>query len=119
MAFGYLVVALLAAAVAVFALQNSGHTSLRFLMWTVEGVPVAGVALASLAVGLVVVALPLWIRGWRWQSRARSAEARLMMLEKTLAERDRAAQAGPIAPHPSAVTYHQSREQAPPSSQGP
>ena len=90
MAFGYLIVAVLAAAVAVFALQNSGPTSVRFLMWTVESVPVAGVALASLAVGLVVAALPLWMRVWRWHSRARSAEARAAMLEKNLVERDQA-----------------------------
>jgi uncharacterized integral membrane protein len=90
MAFGYLIVAVLAAAVAVFALQNSGPTSVRFLIWTVESVPVAGVALASLAVGLVVAALPLWIRVWRWHSRARSAEARIAMLEKNLVERDQA-----------------------------
>lgn len=90
MAFGYLIVAVLAAAVAVFALQNSGPTSVRFLMWTVESVPVAGVALASLAVGLVVAALPLCVRVWRWHSRARSAEARIAMLEKNLVERDQA-----------------------------
>ena len=66
MAFGYLVVALLGAAVAVFALQNSVPTSVRFLIWTLDGLPLAAVALASLGIGLVVAGLPLWIRGWRY-----------------------------------------------------
>jgi uncharacterized integral membrane protein len=65
-AFGYLVVALLGAAVAVFALQNSAPTSVRFLIWTLDGLPLAAVALASLGIGLVVAGLPLWIRGWRY-----------------------------------------------------
>jgi uncharacterized integral membrane protein len=87
-AFGYLVVALLGAAVAVFALQNSAPTSVRFLIWTLDGLPLAAVALASLGIGLVVAGLPLWIRSWRSRSRARASEARVATLERTLAERD-------------------------------
>ena len=87
MALGYLVVMLLTAAVAVFALQNSAQTSVRFLAWTLDGLPLAAVALASLAIGIVVAGVPLWIRSWRWRSRARSAEARVVKLERALAER--------------------------------
>ena len=90
MALGYLIVALLAAAVAVFALQNSAQTSVRFLVWTLDGLPVAAVALASLGIGLVVAGVPLWVRSWRWRSQARAAEARAAMLDKALAERDQA-----------------------------
>ena len=90
MAFGYVIVALLAAAVAVFALQNSAQTSVRFLVWTLDGLLVAAVALASLGIGLVVAGVPLWFRSWRWRSQARSAEARAAMLDKALAERDQA-----------------------------
>ena len=90
MALGYVIVALLAAAVAVFALQNSAQTSVSFLVWTLDGLPVAAVALASLAIGLVVAGVPLWLRSWRWRSQARSAEARAAMLDKALAERDQA-----------------------------
>lgn len=90
MAFGYVIVALLAAAVAVFALQNSAQTSVRFLVWTLDGLPVAAVALASLGIGLIVAGVPLWFRGWRWRSQARAAEARAAMLDKALAERDQA-----------------------------
>jgi uncharacterized integral membrane protein len=87
-AFGYLVVAVLAAAVAVFALQNSAPTSVRFLTWTLDGLPLAAVALASLGIGLVVAGLPLWIRSWRSRSRARASEARVATLERMLAERE-------------------------------
>lgn len=92
MGFGYLVVALLAAAVAVFALQNSAQTSVHFLTWTLDGLPLAAVALASLGIGLVVAGLPLWIRSWRWRSKVRGAETRVAMLEKALAERDQTPQ---------------------------
>jgi uncharacterized integral membrane protein len=107
-AFGYLVVALLGAAVAVFALQNSAPTSVRFLIWTLDGLPLAAVALASLGIGLVVAGLPLWIRGWRSRSRARASEARVATLERTLAERDqmlvqRQSPPEPPPPRPPAV----------------
>ena len=90
MAFGYLLVALVASAVAVFALQNNAPTSVRFLGWTLDGLPVAAVALGSLAVGLVAAGVPLWLRCWRARSRAGAAESRVAMLERALAERDRA-----------------------------
>ena len=88
MPLGYLIVAVLAAAVAVFALQNSAQTSVRFLVWTIDGLPLAAVALISLGIGLVVAGVPLWIRSWRCRSQARTAEARAAMLEKAVAERD-------------------------------
>jgi uncharacterized integral membrane protein len=88
MALGYLIVALLAAAVATFALQNGAQTSVRFLVWTLDGLPLAAVALVSLGAGLIVAGVPLWIRSWRWRSKARAAEARAAMLDKAVAERD-------------------------------
>ena len=100
MALSYLLVALVAAGVAVFALQNSAETSVRFLVWTLDGLPVAAVALISLGVGLVVVGLPLWIRAWRWRSRARAAEARVATLDKALAEREQALLRRPPPPEP-------------------
>ncbi len=90
MAVGYLVAAVVAAMIAVFALQNGVPTSVRFFTWGVEAVPLAGVVLIALAAGLVVAGLPLWIQAWRWRSRARSAEARAAALEKALADRDQA-----------------------------
>jgi uncharacterized integral membrane protein len=90
MAIGYLIAAIVAAAVAVFALQNSAQTSVRFLAWTYDGLPLAAVALIALGTGLVVAGLPLSIRAWRWRSRARTSEARVASLERALSEREQA-----------------------------
>lgn len=103
MALGYLLVALIAAAVAVFALQNSAQTSVRFLVWTYEGLPLAAVALIALGTGLLAAALPLWVHVWRWRSRARSAESRVAALERALAERDQVLLRQP-PPQPAAPT---------------
>ena len=90
MAAGYFIVALIAAAIAVFSLQNSGATSVHFLVWTVNDLPLAAVALIAFGTGLVLAGLPLWMRTWRWRSRARSCESRIATLERTLAEREEA-----------------------------
>jgi uncharacterized integral membrane protein len=90
MAIGYLIVALLAAAIAVFALQNSTPVAIRFLIWSVQEVPIAALALGSLGVGLIVAGLPLWLARWRLRSRARVLESQVRQLESALAERDRA-----------------------------
>jgi len=81
MAFGYLIVALVAAAVAVFALQNGEPTAVRFIAWTVDGVPLAGLILISLASGLVIAGVPLMIQRWRLRARLRAAERRVVELE--------------------------------------
>ena len=85
MAFGYLVVAIVAAAVAVFALQNGEPTSVRFIVWTVDGFPLAGLILLSLAGGLVVAGVPLMIQRWRLRARLRAAERRVAELQATSA----------------------------------
>ena len=97
MAFGYLIVAIVAASVAVFALQNSEPTKIRFLFWVIDGVPVAALVLFSLAAGLVVAGVPLWLGRWRLRAHARALEARVGALER---------------PAPAASA-------APPSSSGP
>ena len=81
MAVGYLVVALVAAAVAVFALQNVETTSVRFLVWAREGVPVAALVLICLGAGLVAAGVPLLIQRWRLRARVRALEARLAILD--------------------------------------
>lgn len=88
MALGYLVAALVAAAVAVFALQNSAPTSVRFLAWGVQTVPVSALMLASLAAGMIVVGVPLFLQRWRLRSRNRALQARVESLEAALAKRD-------------------------------
>jgi uncharacterized integral membrane protein len=89
-AVGYAIVALLAAAVAVFALQNSNPTSVRFAVWSLDGVPLAGLVLVSLVAGIIVAGLPLLIQRWRLRSRVRALERRVQALESA-----------PVAPAPS------------------
>jgi putative membrane protein len=99
MGIAYVVVALLSAAVAVFALQNNQPMSLRFLAWSLESVPLAGALLVSLGAGLLLGAVPLWVSQWRWRSRARALEAKVDMLESALTTRDTAL----LTPRPAAT----------------
>ena len=88
MGLAYVLVGLLSAAVAVFALQNNQPMSLRFIAWSIDGVPLVGAILASLAVGLILGAVPLSIANWRLRSRVRALEAKVAMLETALASRE-------------------------------
>ena len=81
MNLGYLVVALIAAVVAVFALQNGDPTPVRFIVWTADGFPLAALILLSLAGGLVIAGVPLLIQRWRLRARLRAAERRVAELE--------------------------------------
>ena len=81
MAIGYLLVALVAAALAVFALQNGAPASVRFLSWNVDGIPLAGVIIGAFAAGLIIAGVPLAIQRWRARSQLRRLEARLRTLE--------------------------------------
>jgi uncharacterized integral membrane protein len=100
MALGYLVVAILAAGVAVFALQNGAPTPVRFAVWTVDGLPLAALILASLASGLIVAGLPLLIQRWRLRARLRAAERRVAELEAAAARRESPPPPGPGPPSP-------------------
>ena len=81
MTVGYLVVAILAAVVAVFALQNGDPTPVRFIVWSVDGFPLAALILIALASGLVIAGVPLLIQRWRLRARLRAAERRVAELE--------------------------------------
>ena len=82
MALGYLLVAILGAGVAVFALQNAEPTRIQFLAWSVDRVPVAGVILASLAIGIVLTGVPMGIQRWRLRLRLRTLERQLALREE-------------------------------------
>jgi uncharacterized integral membrane protein len=88
MAFGYLVVAFLAAVVAIFALQNGAPVGVRFLVWTLRDVPLAALLLVAFALGLVLSGLPLWFARWRLARRVRALEARITQLEPPAPDRD-------------------------------
>jgi uncharacterized integral membrane protein len=107
MAVGYAIVAILAAAVAVFALQNSNPTAIRFAVWSLDGVPLAGLVLVSLVAGIIVAGVPLWIQRWRLRSRVRALERRVQALESAPPERASGSTALPprsAPPPPPAMT---------------
>ncbi len=89
MGIRYVFIAALAAAITVFAFQNHAATSIRFLGWGTEGIPVASVILLSVAGGIVLVGVPLWVDRWRLRARLRSLETRLAAAETLLTERER------------------------------
>ena len=81
MAFKYALVAIVAIAVTTFALQNTAPTSVRFLVWTLDAVPLAGIVLLALAVGLALAGTPLLFARLRHRSRVRALEARVTELQ--------------------------------------
>jgi uncharacterized integral membrane protein len=89
MGLGYVLVAVVAVVVTVFALQNTDASTVRFLFWRIDTVPLAILVLAALAAGLLIAGLPLAIRLGVWRSRARSHEHRARMLQSAVEERDR------------------------------
>ena len=99
MTFGYLVVAILTAAVVVFAFQNGTPVSVRFLPWTVPEVSVAAVILIALVTGLLIAAIPLWIQRWRRRVRVRALESQVRQLESALEQLNKVA----MAPRSSAI----------------
>jgi uncharacterized integral membrane protein len=98
MGFGYLVVALITAAIVVFAFQNGAPVTVRFLAWTVPEVSAAAVILLALVCGVVIAAIPLLIQRWRLRFRVRSLQNRVEQLEAALAERKQAAVPPPPSP---------------------
>lgn len=94
MGYKYVFVAVLASAITMFALQNGAPVSIRFLIWGLPEVPLAGVILVSVAAGIVLAGVPLWVERWRLRARVRSLETRLTAAEALHGEHDR----GPASP---------------------
>jgi putative membrane protein len=72
----YLLVALLGAAIALFAIQNNSPVVIRFLAWRVEA-PQSVVVLLSILAGVILMALLGVVRHWKLRSRIRQLESRL------------------------------------------
>ena len=100
MGLAYVIVGILSAAVAIFALQNNQPLSVRFIAWSLENVPLAGAILVALAAGLILAAVPFVFSNWRLRSRARALERKVDLLEAALATRDAALLAPRPAPAP-------------------
>ncbi|MEX2220709.1 MAG: LapA family protein [Candidatus Rokuibacteriota bacterium] len=89
----YLLMALLGSVATIFAFQNlDPPVEIRFLFWSVTGMPLALVILLSLLVGIVFAALSGVVKVLKLQYRIRQLEAQVSQLI--------AAQAPPpAAPH--------------------
>ena len=81
MPFVYLLIAAVAIAIAIFALQNPDQVSIRFLGWQIERAPLAAVILISGAVGAIIVSLIGFVQRWKLHSRIRQLETRVRNLE--------------------------------------
>ena len=81
MAFRYAVVALVAVAVTTFTLQNTAPTTVRFLVWTIDEIPLAGIVLLAVGAGLTLAGIPLLFARLRHRSRLRALEARVAELQ--------------------------------------
>ncbi len=76
MVVAYLLVALVGAVIAVFAIQNIGPVVIRFLGWQIEGA-LSLVVLLSILVGIVLTSFLGAFRLWTLRSRIRQLENRL------------------------------------------
>ena len=99
MGLAFVIVGIVSAGIAVFALQNNQPLSLRFITWSLDNVPLAGAILVALAAGLILAAVPLFFSNWRLRSRARAAERKVDILESALATRE----AAQVTPRPAPV----------------
>jgi len=87
MLFVYVLMALVGAAAAIFAVQNLDPVVIRFLVWRVDGMPVALVILLSAFVGIVFAALSGVAQQWRLRSRVRQLENQVAQLSAADAQR--------------------------------
>lgn len=82
MTFAYLLLVLVGAACAVFALQNMDPVVIRFITWRIEGTPLSLVILVSVMGGLVFASCVGLLRHWKLRSRIRQLEARVAAAER-------------------------------------
>jgi uncharacterized integral membrane protein len=90
-ALKYLVVVVGVAVVTLFVLQNTAATSLRFLTWTLGGVPVGSIVLAALVVGMILVGAPLSMQCSKLRAETYVLRARLAQFDAWLKKADRPA----------------------------
>ena len=76
MIMAYVLVALIGAAITLFAVQNNTPVVVRFIGWRVEE-PVSLVVLLSALAGVVLTAMLGVVRHWKLRSRVRQLENQL------------------------------------------
>ena len=86
MIIAYLLMAVIGAAGAIFALQNIDPVVIRFLGWRIDGAPLALVIMLSIVVGIVLTSLVGIVQQWKLRSRIRQLENRLAQASAASAE---------------------------------
>ncbi len=87
----YILMVLVGAAGAIFALQNIDPVVIRFLAWRIEGAPLAMVIILSIVIGMVLTSLVGIVQQWKLKSRIRELQNHLAQVSAA-AERQRADQ---------------------------
>jgi uncharacterized integral membrane protein len=82
MTLAYILLILVGAACAVFAVQNMDPVIIRFVTWRVEGMPLGFVILLSVLGGVIFASGVSLIRHWKLRSRIRQLEAKLSASER-------------------------------------
>ncbi len=82
MTLAYILLILVGAACAVFAVQNMDPVIIRFVTWRVEGMPLGFVILLSVLGGVIFASGVSLIRHWKLRSRIRQLEAKLLASER-------------------------------------
>jgi uncharacterized integral membrane protein len=77
MAIVYILMIVIGAAGAIFALQNIDPVVIRFLAWRLEGAPLAMVIMLSIAIGVVFTSLVGLVQQLKLKHRIRRLEADL------------------------------------------
>jgi len=77
MSIVYVLMIVIGAAGAIFALQNIDPVVIRFLTWRIEGAPLAMVIILSIAIGIVFTSLVGLVQQLKLRSRIRRLEAEL------------------------------------------
>ena len=76
MTVAYLLVALIGAAIALFAIQNINPVVVRFLGWQIE-TALSLLVLLSTVIGIVLASLAGLVRHWKLRATIRQLESRL------------------------------------------
>ncbi len=77
----YVLMALVGAAAAIFAIQNIDPVVIRFLTWRIEGTPVSLVIMLSIMVGVILTSMLGIVRQWKLRSKIRQLEAKVAQLQ--------------------------------------
>jgi uncharacterized integral membrane protein len=91
MSIVYILMILIGAAGAIFALQNIDPVVIRFLVWRLEGAPLALVIILSIAIGVILTSLFGLVQQIKLRSKIRHLEADLAKASAA-AERHQATQ---------------------------